>query len=192
MQGQGPRPSGDGSGPCVEAAVGLDHDALDALRRRLLSAVRRTCPARLAAQAEDIVQTVLARLVLSRAGGEGNPTFSSTYLMKAAHGATVDELRRLGRRREDSLDEVTAADSMPAAAAGPERIAASGEIARGIRDCLTRLVRPRRLAVTLYLQGCTVPETAGLLRWSAKKAENLVYRGLADMRRCLKTKKLEP
>jgi RNA polymerase sigma-70 factor, ECF subfamily len=141
---------------------------------------------------EDIAQTVLARLVLSPRGGEGNPVFSSLYLTKAAYGATVDELRRLGRRREDSLEAVAEEDSMAAPDASPERKAASAEIARGIQDCLTRLVRARRLAVTLYLQGCAVPEAAGLLRWSAKKTENLVYRGLADLRRCLTMKGLQP
>ena len=177
---------------CVRAADVLDPRELEDLRRRILAAVRRTCPSWVAAQLEDIVQTVLARLVMSPRTGEGNPSFSSMYLTKAAYGATVDELRRMGRRREDSLDDPTLPDSIAATDAGPERRAASAEIARGIRDCLTNLVRPRRLAVTLYLQGCTVPETAGLLSWSPKKTENLVYRGLADLRRCLASKGLEP
>ncbi len=187
-----PGSSAGAADACVRAADVLDPRELEDLRRRILAAVRRTCPSWVAAQMEDIAQTVLARLVLSPRVGEGNPVFSSKYLMKAAYGATVDELRRLGRRREDSLDDQTVPDSIVAPEAGPERRAASAEIARGIRDCLTRLVRPRRLAVTLYLQGCTVPETAGVLSWSPKKAENLVYRGLADLRRCLATKGLEP
>ena len=135
---------------------------------------------------------MLARLVLNPRAGEGNPSFSSIYLAKAAHGAVVDELRRLGRLREEPLDVETDGGAMAAPEAGPERRAASAEIAGGIRACLRGLGRPRRLAVTLYLQGCTVPEAAGLLRWSAKKTENLVYRGLADLRRCLAMKGLQP
>ena len=34
------------------------------------------------------------------------------------------------------------------------------------------------------------PEVASILKWRAKTAENLVYRGLADLRRCLATKGL--
>lgn len=192
MPRTGAGPTRGGSDACVRAAEVLEPAALEELRRRVVAAVRRTCPTRLAAQMEDIAQTVLARLVLSPRGGEGNPVFSSLYLTKAAYGATVDELRRLGRRREDSLEAVAEEDSMAAPDASPERKAASAEIARGIQDCLTRLVRARRLAVTLYLQGCAVPEAAGLLRWSAKKTENLVYRGLADLRRCLTMKGLQP
>jgi RNA polymerase sigma-70 factor (ECF subfamily) len=33
-----------------------------------------------------------------------------------------------------------------------------------------------------------VPELGRLLGWNAKKAENLVYRGLADLRGCLTEK----
>ena len=192
MHGRGAGSPAGGGAAFARAADVLQPTELEDLRRRIVAAVRRTCPARLAAQTEDIAQTVLARLVLSPRGGEGNPVFSSMYLTKAAYGATVDELRRVGRRREDSLEALADAESLAAPDAGPERKAASAEIARGIRGCLAHLVRPRRLAVTLYIQGCTVPEAAGLLRWSDKRTENLVYRGLADLRRCLATKGLRP
>jgi RNA polymerase sigma-70 factor (ECF subfamily) len=50
----------------------------------------------------------------------------------------------------------------------------------------------RRLAVTLYLHGHSVPDAARILDWSAKRTENLVYRGLADLRECLLSKGLRP
>jgi RNA polymerase sigma-70 factor (ECF subfamily) len=95
------------------------------------------------------------------------------------------------RRRETELEEVVVE---PAAvdAADPERSAASREIGEGVEDCLTRLVHDRRLAVTLYLQGHSVPEAARVLDWPAKRTENLVYRGLADLRACLESKGLRP
>ncbi len=192
MQGHGPGPVEADGVACVRAADAMTPEAVEELRRRIVAAVRRACPGRLAAHADDIVQTVLARLVLTRRGSEGNPSFSSMYLTKAAYGATVDELRRLARRREDPLEVVETPRTMAAPDAGPERTAASAEIGRGIRECLARIVHPRRLAVTLYLQGCTVPETAGILRWTGKKTENLVYRGLADLRQCLAAKGLKP
>jgi RNA polymerase sigma-70 factor (ECF subfamily) len=49
-------------------------------------------------------------------------------------------------------------------------------------------VPPRRHAVTLSLQGHSVPEIGRLLGWTGKKAENLVYRGMADLRECLEGK----
>lgn len=166
----------------------MSHPAdIEKLRARVQAAVRRVCPAWLEDRADDIAQTVMIQLT----SGEGDRTFSSIYLARAAHGATVDEIRRVARRRESPGGE----EGMIQAAApdaGPERQALAGEIAAGIRACLVRLVRPRRLAVTAYLMGCGVPETAGLLGWDRKRAENLVYRGLADLRRCLSGKGIEP
>jgi RNA polymerase sigma-70 factor (ECF subfamily) len=46
--------------------------------------------------------------------------------------------------------------------------------------------------VTLYLQGHSVPDAARILDWPAKRTENLVYRGLADLRACLSNKGLRP
>ena len=74
----------------------------------------------------------------------------------------------------------------------PERAAASEEIGRGIQTCLAHMKRDRRLAVTLYLQGHTVTEAARILEWPVKRTENLVYRGLADLRACLASKGMRP
>ena len=57
----------------------------------------------------------------------------------------------------------------------PERASAGREVGRAIRDCLGLMVRPRRLAVTLNLQGHSVPEIGRLLGWTGKKAENKRY-----------------
>lgn len=154
-------------------------DPLELLRRRVVVAVRRTCPASLAEQAEDIVQNVMVQLVASGRAGEGKPDLSPTYLAKAAYGVAVDEIRRRCRRREDHVEDPRGLNGFAGSTPGPEQAAASREVARGIQDCLEHLVRARRVAVTLYLEGCSVPESAGLLRWSEKKTENLVYRGLA-------------
>jgi RNA polymerase sigma-70 factor (ECF subfamily) len=170
----------------------LDDGAVEDLRTRVVAAVRRTCPRWLARQAEDIVQTVVTQLLKKILASEGERTFSSIYLEKAAYGATVDEIRRLSRRREQPVSEPEILERVGSPNPWPDAHASAGEVGRGIRDCLRNLVRPRRLAVTLYLEGCSVPETARRMDWTPKKAENLVYRGLADMRRCLDRKGLTP
>jgi RNA polymerase sigma-70 factor (ECF subfamily) len=179
---------GPQNGEPVPRAAAQDDEVL---RRRVSAAVRRACPGWLGHQAEDIVQNVLIKLLKSSRKSEGTKTFSPVYLEKSVYGAVVDEIRRACRRREkggedETIDQVTSRD------AGPDRRTFSSEIARGILDCLARLSRPRRLAVTLYLQGCTVPETAQHLQWVPKRAENYVYRGLSDLRQCLQGKGLEP
>ena len=162
------------------------------LRRRVTAAVRRHCPVWLASQAEDIAQNVVLKLHKSMDARDGNRTFSSVYLEKSASGAVVDEIRRACRRRESPVEEPSALDRVAIPQRSPEDQAASGEVACGILDCLTRLIRPRRLAVTLYLYGCTVPEASRRLGWALRKTESLVYRGLADLRVCLERKGLRP
>jgi RNA polymerase sigma-70 factor (ECF subfamily) len=147
--------------------------------------VRRHCPARLAGQADDIVQNVLLKLLKSIRESAGNRTFSSVYLEKSASGAVVDEIRRACRRREEPLANGETLGRFASGRASPESGTFSSEIVRGI-------LQPRRLAVTLYLYGSTAPETSGRLGWSLRKTESLVYRGLGDLRRCLGSKGLRP
>ena len=161
------------------------------LRTALARAVRRVCPPWLSAQADDIVQVAVLRVVELARRNEGIGGLRASYLWRVAYSVTVDEIRRLRRRREAPLEDAAGtADGTPYS--DPERRQAAGRIAEGVRDCLGRLVEDRRLAVTLHLQGHSVPEAATLLGWAAKRVENLVYRGLADLRRCLLAKGLTP
>lgn len=169
----------------------FDTDAVDRLRRRILRAVRRSCPAWLTPRVEDIAQNALTQLVARLRKSETNPGFSAMYVEKAAYGATVDEIRRYSRRRETTA-EPGAMEAARSRAAGPERTARAREIGKGIVDCLKTLALPRRLAVILYLEGCGIAEIAKRRRWNHKRAQNLVYRGLADLRRCLEAKRLWP
>jgi RNA polymerase sigma-70 factor (ECF subfamily) len=147
---------------------------------------------------DDLVQTAVMRVMQIVEADASLPnesrTLASSYLYRVVHSALVDEIRRVRRRREESLD--TTADQNGTRHSGtqldPERIAASRQIGRGIQSCLARMQRDRRLAVTLYLQGHTVPEASRILAWSAKRTENLVYRGLSDLRDCLKLQGMRP
>src|SRR5438128_368806 len=160
------------------------------LHRDLVRAVDRVCPRWMADKADDLVQVALMRVMEIQRKKGGTAEFTPFYLRRAAFSAMIDEIRRLRRRQEVSLegggeeDEPVAFD--PAAPSpDPERASAGREAGRAIRDCLSGLVPPRRHAVTLNLQGHSVPEISKLLGWTAKKAENLVYRGLSDLRGCL-------
>jgi len=162
------------------------------LRGQLLAAVRRACPLRLASRADDLVQTALMRVLEVERRREGNAAFSTLYLRKAAHSALVDELRRLHRRREVALDEEGDLHQPIDPASDPERRCYGEEIGAAIQTCLRLLARARRQAAVLHLQGHSVPQIGRLLGWSPKKAENLVYRGLGDLRQCLRARGAEP
>lgn len=168
-------------------------DRYERLRRDLSRAVARVCPGWLADRRDDLVQVAVMRVMEIERKSEGDRELKTSYLYRVAYTTLVDEIRRHRRRSEVALEEETGApvDGMTATN-DPERTAAASEIGRGIRDCLKGLLAERRMAVALRLSGHSVPEAARLLGWTAKRTENLVYRGLADLRDCLEARGLSP
>ena len=101
------------------------------------------------------------------------------------------------RRPETHLGEGVDAgppseEPSPSSRPSPERRAEQSQLGASIAACLSSLKPERRQALVLYLEGHSVVEAARLLGWSHKKTENLVYRGLADLRRQLRRKGIEP
>lgn len=179
------------TGPSGREEPLLDPETAEALVGRVRAAVRRTCPPYLAAQAEDIAQEVLLQLSRKLRRGEGKDGFSTMYLMKAAHGVTVDEIRRRSRRKERTGTEATMMERQHDTP-DPERSAVGRALGREIRRCLETIVQTRRAAVVLHLLGCGVPEIARRLDCPLKSADNRVYRGMKNLRDCLSAKGLAP
>lgn len=156
------------------------------MRQVVARAVARICPAWLESSREDLVQTAMVRLIERTEAVEENRGVNASYLYRTAHSVLIDEIRRRQRRPENSLD------SGPQLAAGtktgPDASLEARTQAADIRHCLERLIDNRRLAVTLHLEGHAVPEIARILGWREKKADNCVYRGMADLRQCLEQK----
>lgn len=185
----------DPTTPSPAPPAGLDDETIAALRRRLLAAIRRSCPGWLASQAEDIAQEALIKVcgILER-GGERDRDLPSSYLNKVAYTVTVDAIRRhrQASTREVPLDEGGAEAPDPSPIGDPEALRASGRLTAGVEECLGDMVEARRTAVVLRLQGHSVPEIGTLLGWAQTRANNLVFRGLKDLRRCLEKKGLAP
>ena len=167
-------------------------DRWEKLRGDLARAVASCCPTWLARDREDLVQAAMMRVMAVERRGEGNAAAAPSYLYRVAHSAVIDEIRARRRRPEVPLEEDDVASMREAIALAPDETAHGREIGRGIRSCLAAMLRERRIALTLRLLGHSVPEAARLLGWSGKRAENLVYRGLADLRVCLEKKGLAP
>jgi len=173
----------------------VDDQQLSELRHRIHSVVHRVCPGWLRGDVEDVTQNALLKVVeVLRRKGDRNPELAPSYLWRVAYTCTVDAIRsrREARQREVSMETTTESRARPAPEPDPERRSAGSEIGRGIEECLERLVRPRRLAAMLYLQGHTAPEIGRLMDWTPAKSNNLVHRGIADLRRCLEGKGLGP
>lgn len=160
------------------------------IRATLERAVARHCPPWLADRADDLVQQALVKLMQGK--GEELTSLSNSYLWRTAYCVTVDAIRQERRRREEALSEGVAQAPSRAPRADPEAGVRAGEIRMAMSDCLGRMLDKRRRAVTLYLQGHTVPETARLMGGPVKAADNNLYRGLADLRKCLRSKGVTP
>lgn len=171
---------------------GAPEEELYARVRRVLSdAVRKLCHGNLAAEQEDIVQAAVMRVMAVRARVEGNPDLSSSYLWKVAYTATIDQVRIARRRHEDQAVETASLEPFTPEPS-PESTTSSHEVGAAVRESLATLSHDRRLAVTAHLLGYSVPEAARLLGFSPKRTENLVFRGMADLRRSLRAKGIEP
>lgn len=184
-----PSPQKPGSSPLTEEDVAR-------LQRKLAKAVSSVCPPHLADRREDLVQDALIKVVQILRDRPVDTELNATYLWRTAYCALVDELRVLRRRAEvplgDGDEDDGPAISLVSPAPGPARAGAGAEIRRALSHCLGRLVESRRLAVILHLQGESAAEAGEILGWATKKIYNLTFRGLQDLRECLKGQGVTP
>lgn len=156
------------------------------VRRRLVIAVAQQCPAWLRADADDIVQQAMLRV-----SSAGAVVVNATYLRRVAYSATIDELRKRRSQRSEPLEPGTET-ATDAPGDNPGGVAEARRLGEAIRHCLSGLIESRRRAVGLHLEGHSAHEIAGLLGTERKNAENLIYRGLDDLRTCLAGKGFTP
>lgn len=167
----------------------------DGLRLRLLRSVNRICPPWLADQRDDIVQAGLLRvmrLLRGEPARDHEHDMPASYLWKVAYSATIDEIRKVRRRREVPLDGVPDGAAAPTAASDPFGHISARDLGRAAERCLARLKQDKRMVVGLSLMGHKLGDATRILGWKAKKVENLLYRGLAELRRCLELKGVRP
>jgi len=180
----------------ADTPLRIQEDEYALIRADLVRAVTRICPPWLASRSEDLVQVAMMRVLDIHRRSEGNAQLSPSYLRKVAYSALVDEIRRWRRRKEVPIETddggIDPAAEQASGVPDSEERSGGREIGQAIRDCLLRLVDARRSAVVLHLQGHSVPEIGRLLGWPGKRADNLVYRGMSDLRECLESKGVKP
>ncbi len=118
----------------------------------------------------------------------------ASFFYRVAVTTTIDALRRLRARREESLEASrpgTGVGRGPRTrrfelirdpAASPEAAASSRQKLDQVGEALSCLPANRRRAVGLHLQGFNTREISELLGWTEPKARNLLYRGLKTLR----------
>ena len=160
----------------------IESSDIEDLRLDISRAVRSVCPRWLAEHADDLTQIAIARILDRLHRADGELALTTGYLYRTAYSVVVDEIRRRRRLNETSLEPDVA---VHANQRDPEHQTFGREVRDAIAESLATLAPPRRRAVTLHLMGHSVDEISALLECRRKQAENLVYRGLKDLRTLL-------
>ena len=109
----------------------------------------------------------------------------SSYIRKIVDSTVIDQLRRL--RRQSSIISVEKRKRISDhktqynMASSPER-----NYTEIIGKAVDTLMESRKKAVRLFLLNMTLEEISIYLNWSKDKTRNLLYRGLADLKKILR------
>ena len=128
-----------------------------------------------------VLQETRVRLWRLAERGSALAEVGASLMYRLAAGAAIDLLRRRDARREEPEDAAIAMPSHDSSAL--DRLA----LRDALTHCFGALLTARRAVVGLYLHGAPREEIATLLRWSEAKTRNLLYRGLDDLRECLRS-----
>lgn len=138
------------------------------------------------ADIDEVLQEVRIRVWRANPTGEQIERLGASYVYRTAASAALDILRRRRARAAHLTESVDdRADTLPAASRGAHADVEGDELAARIMAAVDTLPLARRAVVRMYLTGYERAEIGELLGWSEAKTRNLLYRGLADLRRRL-------
>lgn len=150
--------------------------------------VRRFCPPWMRHQLDDLVQMAVMRVLRAGTTIEHAPA----YLRQVARSTVLDEVGRLRYRTEVGMTSSLPDRIVSSLELTPETVVHGHQLGIQLDEALATLSEDRRVAVTLFLQSQTVPEIAELLNCNRKRAANLEYRGMDDLRKELRRRGLTP
>lgn len=162
--------------------------ALEALVARFATMVRSVGARHRLSESDldEVLQEVRIRIWRADPSGEQIERLGASYVYRTATSAALDLLRRRRAHAADRTESVDdRPDALPDSARGPLGDVETSELSARILAAVDTLALPRRATVRMYLNGYEREEIAELLGWSEAKTRNLLYRGLADLRRRL-------
>ena len=163
------------------------------LHSGLTRAVQCICPNGLWDHSDDLVQEGILRILRIEQRSTHPTRISRAYLARVARSVCIDAIRRQRVRPGEQPSAWLDPDQNPAGAASEADVRArSREIVRVVDRGLRQLSPDRRTAVELFLRRHSVRTCAEELAWPHKRVENLVYRGLAELRRMLLAEGIHP
>jgi RNA polymerase sigma factor (sigma-70 family) len=146
-------------------------------------------PGRFGIDPEDICQEVRIKLwrVLSL---EKEISNFPSYLKKIVSSSVIDMLRKL--RRDEGIILLEKQNRISEMKADyHSQLSAQEPLREKLAEAVGLLIESRRRVVKLYLMDLTIDEIAAFYGWSKNKTRNLLYRGLADLKKLLREKDIE-
>ena len=114
----------------------------------------------------------------------------SSYIRKIVDSTVIDQLRRFRRQagiiKVEKRKQISDHKSQYTMSSTSER-----DHSEIIGKAIESLMESRRRPVRLFLLNMTLEEISIYLNWSRDKTRNLLYRGLADLKRILKEQGIE-
>lgn len=138
---------------------------------------------------EDIAQEIKMKIwgILKSEKEIGN---YPSYIKKIVHSSVIDVLRK--RKRDEGIysqvKQNKISETKKDYAAELQNEEYYKEI---IAAAVDSLIESRRRAVKLFLLGMTIEEISTFYSWSQHRTRNLLYRGLADLKKMLKKKEID-
>lgn len=121
---------------------------------------------------------------------EKNIRYYSSYIKKIVNSSAIDLLRK--RKRDEGI---IFAEKQMRISESKKDYPAAFPFDEELRDTVARavesLIESRRKVVRLHLLDMTIEEISSFYNWSSNKTRNLLYRGLADLKRILKDKEID-
>ena len=131
------------------------------------------------AAAEDIASEVFVRLLEAVKSGQAPRTNLKAWLLGTASHIVTDHFRQAYRRPTTELPE-TLPDGRP----DPALDAEERERARNLKAALSKLTEEQQNVLALrFGQGCSLEETADLLKKNVNAIKQLQFRALAALNR---------
>lgn len=162
---------------------------LERFSRFLRGNIQRFDPQRKGLDPDDILQEVKMKIwkVLN---DEKQIKNLSSYIKKIVDSSVIDHLRRL--RREEGIifsekQKKISDRKIRYEAEHPY----SNKLKEMVDQALDSLLESRQKAVKLFLLNLSIEEIAISLGWTKDKTRNLLYRGLADLKKKLKEKGIQ-
>jgi RNA polymerase sigma factor (sigma-70 family) len=133
---------------------------------------------------EDLSQDVRIR-IWKLMKSEKTITNYASYIKKIVNSAVIDRLRRW-RREEGVVQEEKSRQIAEYEIIYHPDVERLDRLKASITEAVEGLIETRRQVVKLYLLNMSVDEISIYLKFSQDKTRNLLYRGLADLKRFLK------